>query len=529
MSSKRAWLNALFTVLFLSLPINATAQDAGFQQGLLQASANSPAIAEFYQNHEFAPLWTGNSNKTRWRALMDALGNASAQGLPTASYNAAALASAYDRARSPSERGAFEIQASQAFLKYASDVQSGVVNPVTIDPNMTLVPPRRGQRNLLDAFSKSTPSAFMAALEPRNPDYPRLLNEKIRIEQVIASGGWGAKVSARALKPGDSGPQVAAMRARLLAMGYGSAGSGTQYDAALEHAVAQFQTDNGLNNDGVAGTFTLNAINTSPKQRLVQVVVGLERLRWLNKPLGRRYIMVNEADFTATVIDGGKPVFSTRVVIGKPGRWRTPEFEQMMTHLIINPSWFVPGSIAGGEYLPQLLSNPGVLDRQGIVMTNTAGVVVDPTTVDFTQYSKTNFPFSLRQPPGDDNALGMVKFMFPNRFSIYLHDTPAKALFAKDIRTYSHGCVRLQDPTGLANVLLGAQSADPQAMFDAYVAAGVEATVGLQQPVPIYLVYRTAIVGPNNQVAYRTDAYDVDQKVFAALSKAGVSLGAAGN
>lgn len=513
---------ALGGALSVSLPVQA--QDSALAQVVAQAAQGNPAIAAFYQQRNFEPLWTGNANSKRWQALMDVLNTAAGDGLPAARYDQDGLKAAYGRAGSGPDRAVLEIRASQVFLNYASDLQSGIVDPGKIDPNMTLDRPRRDPLNLLDAFSKSTPSAFFQALQPQSPEYKGLLAEKQRLELIVASGGWGPTVTARALKPGDSGPQVVILRGRLSALNYGNLGSSGSYDADLERAVSAFQTDNGLNSDGIAGSVTLAAVNMSAQDRLIQVIVGLERLRWLNKLLGSRHIIVNEAAFTATLFDNGKPTFMTKVVVGKPGRWRTPEFERAVTHMIINPSWFVPGSIAGGEYLPQLLQNPEVLDRQGIVMTDTTGATVDPTTVDFSQYTKDNFPFTLRQAPGDDNALGVVKFMFPNRHAIYLHDTPAKSLFARDIRTFSHGCVRVEDPYGLAYALLAPQSSDPKALFDGNVAAGQEVTLTLDQPVPIYLVYRTAWVDQKGRVNFRADSYDVDRKVFDALHKAGVTL-----
>jgi murein L,D-transpeptidase YcbB/YkuD len=268
----------------------------------------------------------------------------------------------------------------------------------------------------------------------------------------------------------------------------------------------------------------MEAINTTAAERLAQVVIGLERHRWLNKPLGKRHILVNEAAFMAYVIDNGRTTFETRVVVGLPGRWRTPEFERKMTHLIINPSWYVPESIAGGEYLPMLRKDPDALSRQGIEMYDASGNEVDPTSIDYSAYSKNNFPFSMRQPPSDGNALGIVKFMFPNKHSIYLHDTPAKSLFARDVRAYSHGCVRVADPRELAYTLLGKQSANPKQLFESYVASGVETQLDLAEPVPIYLVYRTVWVEPNGDAQYRLDTYGVDGKVWSALAKSGVKL-----
>jgi murein L,D-transpeptidase YcbB/YkuD len=257
----------------------------------------------------------------------------------------------------------------------------------------------------------------------------------------------------------------------------------------------------------------------------MQAIIGLERMRWLNKPLGNRYIMVNEADFKVNVFENGRSIYESRVVVGLPGRWRTPEFEDQMTHMVLNPSWYVPSSIAGGEYLPLLKENPNALIRQDMEMTDASGNVVNPQNVDFSAFGKDNFPFNLRQKPSGGNALGKVKFLFPNKHAIYLHDTPAKNLFGFSRRAFSHGCVRVQKPFEFAYTLLSWQSSNPKALFDRTLATGVETRIDLKKPVPIYLVYRTAWVTADGRANYRADSYDVDGKLFAALKRAGVTLG----
>ena len=507
-------------VALLAMP--AFSQNVAFKQAIAEASASDKALAAFYKGRDFEPIWTGRNDRKRLMALFDALTTAPDHGLPIGRYDAQAVKAAFSKNTTAKARGQLEVETSRMFLQYASDLQTGILEPRQIDRNMTLRPPRRDRLKTLEAFVQSTPDSFLKGLIPSNPDYTRLLKEKARMERVVGAGGWGPTVAADSLKLGASGPEVVVMRKRLTQMNYGNLGASPVYDEGLQRTIEAFQIDHGLNADGVAGKVTLSAINTSPETRLKQVIIALERLRWLNKALGKRHIIVNEAAFTATVFDNGKPSFETRVVVGKPGRWRTPEFEEAMTHLIVNPSWFVPDSIAGGEYLPQLRENPGALERQGIIMTDADGHVVDSTTVDYSAYTKTNFPYTLRQPPGNDNALGIVKFMFPNRHAIYLHDTPSKSLFGRDIRTYSHGCVRVQDPYDLAYTLLAKQSSNPKSLFDSAVARGVETVIQLDQKVPIYLVYHTAWVGADGRPNYRADSYSVDEKLFSALAKAGV-------
>ncbi len=523
------WALALLLVPFAN-PQRAQAQSAGFAQALAQAltqaGASDADIAAFYKSRGYRPIWTGNRDRQRRRALIEALRRAPLHGLPAGRYDAAMVRKILNTRRNDTARATAEVATTRRFLQYARDIQTGIVEPRRVDRAMTLRPPRRNRLQLLQSFASASPAAFLRALPPQSPDYQRLLQEKARMEKIAARGGWGPIVAAKALKPGARGPAVATLRKRLTAMGYGRLGATPTYDKGLMAPVAAFQRDHGLRPDGIAGAATLKALNTPARDRLMQTVIGLERLRWLNKPLGKRHIIVNEAAFSVQVIDNGKVTYQSRVVVGKPGRWRTPEFEDRMTHMVINPSWYVPASIAGGEYLPLLKQNPNALTRQDMVMTNAAGQPVNPASVDFSQYTKGNFPFNLRQRPSGGNALGKVKFLFPNKHAIYLHDTPAKGLFGYAIRAFSHGCVRVQKPDELAYTLLSAQSSTPRKLFDGLVAGGKETRVNLKTPVPIYLVYRTAWVGADKRPQYRADSYRVDRKLFAALQKAGVVLGA---
>ena len=525
--------NLIRGLVVLLLPLVAgvhgvSAQSIAFKQAVATAAAKDKALAQFYRARNFAPLWTGYSDVARRRAFLAAARQAGRQGLPVGRYDAAGLRSALGQIGSDRARGLLEVAFSAHFLQYAQDIQSGILKPRRLGAEFYVKPPRRDRLAVIEAFAKSSPRAFLRALAPQTPAYQRLLKEKARLEKVVGRGGWGPKVAARKLRPGRKGPAVVALRKRLSAMDYRGLGISSSYDASLQEAVQLFQMDHGLNADGVAGQGTLKALNVSAAKRLQQVIVGLERQRWLNKPLGARHIMVNLADFRASVMDNGKPTLTTRVVVGRTGKdYRTPEFEKKMTHLIVNPVWHVPESIALREYLPRLQSDPNALSRLGIQISDQEGQFVDPTSIDYTQYGKGNFPFDLQQPPGAGNALGRVKFMFPNRFNIYLHDTPSKSLFGRDQRTYSHGCVRVQKPFELAYTLLARQTSDPKGVFRRALNSGVETQIDLITPVPVYLTYQTVWVTPQGRPNYRMDPYGRDRKVFSALQKAGVSLAAA--
>jgi len=328
-------------------------------------------------------------------------------------------------------------------------------------------------------------------------------------------------VSAGSLAPGAQGDQVVALRDRLIAQGYLRRSATRVFDDEMGRAVAEFQRDNGLTDDGVAGSTTIDKINIAPEVRYGQILVAMERERWMNIERGKRHIWVNLTDFKAKIIDDGEVTFETRSVIGKdvPDRM-TPEFSDVMDHMVINPSWYVPRSIVVGEYLPVLQSNPNALSYMEI--TDSRGRVVPRHN--FSQYSARSFPYAMRQPPSSRNALGLVKFMFPNKYNIYLHDTPAKDLFSREVRAYSHGCIRLNDPFDFAYTLLAAQSDNPRALFDGHLRTGRETRVNLEDPVQVHLVYRTAYTKAAGGMEYRRDIYGRDARILAALRAAGVAM-----
>ena len=237
-----------------------------------------------------------------------------------------------------------------------------------------------------------------------------------------------------------------------------------------------------------------------------QIAQNMERWRWLPQELGRRYILVDVPAYTLEVVEHDQPVMTMRVVVGKPS-WPTPVLSATMSHVVLNPDWHVPPSIAAQELLPILRSNPGYLTQQNMRVSS-GPHDVDPRSIDWGKVSKKNFPYRLRQEPGPKNPLGNIKFMFPNRFQVYLHDTPSRALFAKPERAFSHGCVRVEKPTDLAEyVLRGTLSRD---RLLASIAQRTSRTVVLTEPVPIYFVYRTVWVKDNGTVQFQPDIYGYD-------------------
>jgi murein L,D-transpeptidase YcbB/YkuD len=267
----------------------------------------------------------------------------------------------------------------------------------------------------------------------------------------------------------------------------------------------------------------LEQINIAPEERLKSVLVAMERERWLNIDRGDRHVWVNLTDFTAKIVDHDIVTFETRSVIGARDTDRqSPEFSDEMEHMVINPTWFVPRSIIVGEYLPSLQADPTSVGHLEIV--NSRGQVLDRTNSDFSQFTESTFPFSMRQPPGPRNALGSVKFMFPNRYNIYLHDTPAQNLFVREVRAYSHGCIRLDDPHEFAYALLAPQVSEPVGYFQSILRTRQETQVNLDQHVPVHIDYRTAFTNADNQLEFRRDIYGRDAQIWQALARQGVAV-----
>jgi L,D-transpeptidase YcbB len=520
----RSFVLALLLSFTSALGTQASADATAFTQSLATASASDEAIAAWYRKTGYQTLWTGAQDAARRGAFLNAIATAHDHGLPVQRYDATALRAAFAAAETEADRGLVEVAMTRAYLAWARDLTSGALEPKTVDAGIVREIDRIDPQVLLARMAAGDPEAVLAWLLPKSHVYMDLMKAKIGLERKIATGGWGATLAVAALGPQDSGAAVVALRDRLVRMGYLAASASQTYDRAMQAAVQEFQLNHGLTADGVAGESTVEEINVSAETRLESVIVAMERERWLDIDRSARLIWVNLPDFTAKIMDHGKTVFQTRAVVGKnvPDQ-RTPEFSDQMEHMVINPSWGVPRSIIVKEYLPLLQQNPNAVGHLQVV--DGRGRVVSRGSVNFAAYNARNFPYALRQPPSDGNALGLVKFMFPNQYNIYLHDTPSKSLFDKEVRAFSHGCIRLADPFAFAHALLSVQSTAVEAEFDAHLKTGRETTVKLLQNVPVHLVYFTAYPTEKGKISYRRDIYGRDAALYQALTEAGVALG----
>ena len=504
-----------------AIPASVQAQVTAFRQAVAETAARDDDVAAFYRSRNFEGIWSGDSAMGHRNALLSALENAGHHGLPTNRYDVASLIAQMQSARTPAELGEIEVLLTKTFLQYARDVQSGVLRPKSVDPMIVREVTYTPRVDLLTEFRSSNPTTFLRSLPPSTPEYTRLVAAKLRLETQQATGGWGPVVNAEKLEAGATGTEVIALRNRLVAMGYLERSVTATYDAQIVEAVRAFQRSHGLQEDGTAGPSTIAEINRPISERLQSIVVAMERERWFSQDKGDRHVWVNLTDFSAKVVDFGQVTFSTRSVIGAvdPDR-ETPEFSDIMEYMVINPSWYVPRSIVTKEYLPQMQRNRGAAGH--LLITDRNGRTVNRANIDFNRYNARNFPFSMRQPPSSRNALGLVKFMFPNQYNIYLHDTPAKSLFGREVRAYSHGCIRLNDPFDFAYALLAKQSDNPEELFQSRLRTGNESRVTLDEAVPVHLVYRTAFTTNTGDVEFRRDIYGRDRKIWNALTREGV-------
>jgi murein L,D-transpeptidase YcbB/YkuD len=337
---------------------------------------------------------------------------------------------------------------------------------------------------------------------------------------IKAMGGWPLIPSGPSLKVGMHDERIPALRRRLSLTGDlapSSVDRSQLFDSALVEAVKTFQRRHGLAADGALGRETLAAMNVPVEERIQQLRVNLERGRWVVHNLENTFIVVNVAGYHSYYVKDGQLLWQGRAQVGRPLR-QTPSFKAELTYLVFNPTWTVPPTILAQDYLPFLKQDPGYVHRKGLKVIDRAGRAVEPWQIDWSRYSITYSPYSLRQDPGPRNALGRVKFIFPNDHAVFLHDTPNQKLFDRTARAFSSGCIRVENALDLAQLLLNDGAQWDRKAIDRVVKSGKTRTVSLPEPIPVLLLYWTAWVGPDGRVNFGHDLYDRDKLVQKALA-----------
>jgi murein L,D-transpeptidase YcbB/YkuD len=493
----------------------------------------SEALPGFYMRRFNRPAWSDNGHLSRLAIdLVNVLQRADLDGLRPEDYHLAAIRTLLAAVRADIRNGGvivpgrwaeLDILLTDAFLMVGSHLLAGRVNPETLESEW--VANRRGAdlaAVLERALASGDVAGALAALEPPQRGFQRLRRALLLLRAVAARGGWPAVTDGPNLKRGDQGQPVAALRARLRLGGDLAAvkeGDPQLFDEALELAVKSFQARYGLTADGVVDATTRSELNVSAQRRVEQVEVNLERWRWLPQDLGRRHIIVNIPAFDLEVVEDDAVVLDMRVVVGRPYH-NTPVFSETMRYLVLNPYWEVPHDIAVNEVLPHLKRNLSYLAQQQMRVYKGWGSeaqAIDPATVDWSAITPARFPFRLSQDPGPVNSLGRIKFIFLNKFNVYLHDTPARMLFNETLRDFSHGCIRIQKPLDLALYLL---RQDPKWNRETLLRALDEVkdrSVTLPEPMPIHVLYWTAWADADGTIEFRRDIYGQDAPLLAAL------------
>ncbi len=489
-------------------------------EDIVHASRTLPG---FYERRGFSPAWSGEGRlEARSRDLVRAIKAVETEGLRPADYHLESLATLLERVPSDADGLAeLDLLLTDAFLILAAHIVSGRVDPATFEREWIATRREVDVAAVLESVvAGGDVTGALRELRPDQPGYDRLVGARARYREIVEKGGWPRVAAGPALKPGMTDPAVNALRRRLAIGGdLASVESETPetYDEVLVEAVIRFQRRHGLDDDGVVGPKTREALNVGGAARLRQIELNLERWRWLPQDLGRTHLLVNVPGFELYVSEEGKTVLEMRVIVGRAMR-RTPVFSDVMRYLVFSPSWEVPPTILREDKLPEARKNPNYPNEQDMIvfqLIDGAWVEVDPHSVDWARATRADI--RLRQRPGPNNALGRVKFMFPNAFSIYLHDTPGRELFARSQRDFSSGCIRIERPADLAEYLLRDDPAWTRESILAAMESGKERTVTLPRPLPVHLQYWTAWADDDGRIQFRRDIYSRDGRLDAAL------------
>lgn len=478
-------------------------------------------LRAFYAAQNYRAFWVEADGYTRRaeRAIAQ-LGKANDDGLNPELYHLASMkriqsamgGDAENRMRS---RLSLELLMSHAIMSYANDMHAGSVRPQW-NTGMVAMNDSEQANILAQAAGTNDTAAYLASLSPSTPDYVAMKTGLRNYQTIASNGGWPEFAVGKPIKPGMNDTRVADLQKILTVTGDmnpADVTAGDTYSAAAVEGVKHFQQRHSLEADGIVSTATQQALAVPVAKRIEQMAMTMERMRWMPRDLGNRYVLVNVPAYRLRAVAGDQQL-TMKVIVGKSDT-KTPMFSKNITDVVLNPSWSVPGKIAMREMLPKIRKNPDYLSRAGFTVTEN-GATVDPASIDWETVGKGNFNYTFRQPPGDGNALGKVKFLIPDSDSIYLHDTSQPKLFSRAERSLSHGCVRLSEPKEFAKFVLTQEGWSTDKIETAYESA-TPRTVPIA-PMPVHLVYWTSWVDEQGAPHFQRDIYGMDKTLLAAMT-----------
>ena len=528
-----SWLLSGLLLVTTSLPATAAGDTRAALQAVAspladgraikigEATIGSPVLlASFYQQRDYKPLWTGKDDV---KTLLGAIAGVYEDGLRPQDYHQAALAALLadtDRGN-PEQAARLDLLATDALARLAIHLHYGKTDPRAFDGNWNISAPIKPDdylKLLIEVSATDDKVAAVKQLAPHHWFYGQLKKALAAQRAYAAQGGWGTVGTGETLKPGMTDPRVPGLRARLAISGEYTGAAPTDpnlYDDTLVQAVERFQELHGIDPDGAIGKKTVSELNVTAQQRVDQLRLNLERARWVLNQLGPEFIIVNISGFHLYVMKDGVPVWDTRVVVGKTYR-QTPMFKSNMRTIVLNPTWTVPPTILKQDLLPKLAKDPSYLASHNMMVTDSSGAVVDPSAINWND-ARRRFPYNLVQGPGPDNALGQVKFLFPNDHAIYLHDTPHREGFSRADRAASSGCIRVENPLALAAYLLADDKDWPKERVDQVLADGKTQSIVLKHTMPVVIMYWTAQLDRDGTMHFFPDLYDRDPPLLRAL------------
>jgi murein L,D-transpeptidase YcbB/YkuD len=478
-------------------------------------------IDELYALRDYRPAW---SDPKMVQQLFDQVLRSVEHGLNPDDFHARLLGARLNprsRSNDPTFSADTEILCTDALARLAITLQFGKLDPAGLDTawNFSREIARQDPVAYLDHVLESrTVTPALTAQGPKIPKYRWVQAALSKYRSIMASGGWPSVASGPVLEVGSSGQRVIGLRKRLRVAGDLTTPDPINpeiFNSELEAGVKQFQMRHGIDADGKVGPRTLEELNVPVESRIDQIRATLERGRWVFRDLPNDYLIVDIAGFQTFLFRGRQIIWKTRVQVGKPYH-ATPVFKDRIRYLEFNPTWTIPPGILRRSTLPAIRRDPNYLRDNNMTVLTTGGKVVDPSTVDWAATASGGFPYMIRQEPGPHNALGLVKFMFPNTYMVYLHDTPSKGLFARSERAFSSGCIRTENPFELAELMLADQGWD-RARIDQVLASKKTTRINLTEPMTVMLLYWTADADADGTIHFRKDLYNRDAPVIEGL------------